>query len=1596
MENISALLALLRQSGVTLGLQGENLEIEVPEEGISDSLLHTLSASKKELVAYLRLMKDKAQEYTGIAPAPPALSYPLSSSQYRVWLTTELEGSTAAYNIPFIVELHGKLEPALLLQAICNVTERHEILRTVFRKDDAGEIRQWILENSTLQPVYSDLRAVSNKQDVKEQLLSRWGSKIFDLENGPLLDVILLQPEDTLFIMALNIHHIICDGWSVEVLIRDIVKQYRHLQGAPDTDSGALSLQYKDYAVWQQEQLKNGSFNNHSDYWREKLSGPLPVLDLTVAGTRPAVKTYNGDTMLFSFSPAASENIMKWAHQKNGLLLMPLLAAVKAVLYRYSGQNDIIVGTPVAGRNHAALYDQIGFYVNTLPLRTVINGAASFSHMFGAVRTTLLEAMEHQEYPLDLMINDLEIKRDTSRAALFDVLVGLQNIATETLQAGPGDVSIKQVPLLHNKTKFDMTVMFRETGNQITFYIDYNTDIYTASTIARLGEHIITFLENAISDEEVPVEKINYLSDAERDHLVRKVNNTTRNYPRHETIVSLFEEQVKKFSDRIAVVCGQRQVTYRELDDLSSQLAHCLRNEYLVQEGDFVGIMIDRNEWLMISILAILKTGAAFVPFDSSVPEERNKLAREDSGCKVVIDQQLADRFLDNLSRYAATPVSVKQTSDAAAYLIYTSGTTGKPKGVITSHANIINYHYWFINAFGITHTDSSILLSSYVFSGVYTSVYCTILSGGTLHIVPRMFMQNTPELSRYIAEQGITFLKITPSHLDMLIHLGDFLELVNDRLRLLVIGGDRIKTADLQLFNERRPHTRLVYHYGASETTMGSLFHEITDANIEEFCRQPRLGKPIDNAGVFIVDNNRQLVPQGVVGQICVTGAGLSQGYLHNRELTDEMFFYPDFNPGARAYATGDMGKLLEDDTVAFMGRSDSQVKVRGHRIELAEIERVLLNYEGVNSAKVLPYDAGNGETELAAYVISPARLRVTLLREHLKKHVPEYMVPSRFSQLEAFPTGVTGKIDTKAFPAPSAYPMDSDLGLATPRNETEAVLLGIWKNVLGRNEIGIADNFFELGGHSLNFAILNNRYASELQVRLSMRETFTNATIAAHAKLVDHAAKDLFESVAPAPVLADYPLSNAQQRLWMICQFHSAGTAFNIPVACVFKGNLNLPAFEQSLHAIIERHEVLRTTFRMNKEGEVRQAILSGPEFDFRLEYHDLSNIPHNAAILKEKVQKERTHLFRIDAAPLLRAALFKTAASEFVFSIVIHHIICDRWSMNILIKELMFLYRHIDSGTPYQLPALKIQYKDYAVWQRRLLENHMLESSRDYWRRQLSGDLPGLNLRSQLERPALMSYNGATVRTVIREEQYAGFLHLLHQQHGTLFTGLTSITAMVLHHFSGQQHLLIGAPFAGRSHADLEDQVGFYVNMLPLSIRLAQEDTFITLHQKVKTVALEANQHQIYPLDELVDQLGIQRDTSRGALFDVVVSLLDNQLPVDQREKGFGDLHVTNYTDVSVNKSRFDLLFNFEAAAGVLHMDINYNTDLFTEGFINDLIDTFSALMRTVIAHPLAGVNEVIFLKDLLPAGSQDGLQKTVTAASSFINDLSEFNF
>lgn len=1590
MQKLTRLLSDLAKQGVTIRLLGEQLEVELPDEDIDDTFIAALSENKAAIVSFLKDQAPSESQELELKRMESAADYPVSSSQYRVWLSVQLEENNTAYNIPGAVTLKGNLQPDLLFEAINLVIARHEILRTVFRRNESGEVRQVVLENIAFEPLFLNVTDDAGKQLVAG-LLSNWGTHVFNLGSGPLLDIMLLQLEHEEYILAYNIHHIICDGWSVEILMRDVMTAYQSLQKHTAPVWPALELQFRDFAIWQQQWLQSSVMEQHRDYWQQQLSDLPAALNFPAAYPRPAHKTYNGATITFNVGEDLSAAIHSWTRKTNNLLFAPLLAAVKAVIYRYTGQQDLIVGAPLSERNNKLLHDQIGFYVNSLPLRTRFAGTDTFAALAASVANTLLGAIQHHEYPLDLLIDQLKIKRDTSRATLFDILVVLQgSVMNNSSLTTESPLEIAPVQLKQEDAKFDITITFIEVEKDIRVNINYNTDIYSAAIINRLAGHLQKLLAAAMADDQQRLDTIPLLTPAENNYLQHEFNNTTRTYPLHHTIISHFREAVINFPDRPALICNGKIFTYREMDMETGRLASFLMKEYNAANGTYIGMMLERNEWLLITMFAILKTGAAFVPFDPDLPAERLKMVKADSNCLLTVTQEILAAYQQNRLQYSADMPVIANDPAAAAYLIYTSGTTGRPKGVVTSHASIINYNYWFVRSFHINQDDSSVLLSNIVFSGVYTSVFGTLLQGGALHIIPKLFLQNAEALATYITAEKITFLKITPSHLNMLLHTGGFQPGANPALRLLVIGGDRIKVGDLRPFLEELPR-KILYHYGATETTMGALTYEITRSNLDDFSRKPRLGKPIHNVGVYILDQANQLAPQGVAGEIAVSGAGLSPGY-YGAASGVSGFVQASFNPALRIYKTGDCGRLLEDGTIEFLGRKDNQIKVRGYRIEVAEIEYALLQFDGISSVIVRPLPAANEETEIVAYFIAGTVLSLKDIRTHLKKRLPDYMIPSSFLQMDAFPLSITGKVDLHRLPLPAGTEMETGVEFIAPRNVREEKLAAIWQEVLDKRVIGIHDDFFELGGHSLKFAILINKYAVDLSVKLQLKDAFLHPTIEAHAQLMESAGKYTHRRIEATPIRDSYPLSNAQQRLWTLCQFKGASGAFNIPVILTMKGVLNESAFRQSVHMLLNRHEILRTAFRMNNEGEVRQYILDPGSDTFEIECADLRDYTDNqAAAVKKRVETERFTSFDLNKAPLIRMALLRTADEVYICSIVLHHIISDRWSMNVLVRELIFLYNQLNRHELAELAPLRIQYRDYASWQQKMLADKELNYHREYWLKQLSGKLPVLNFTDARERPAIISYAGAQCKMTIAEEKLSAFTSLLRIHQATLFTGLTAVAGILCHQFSGQKEFILGAPFAGRNHNDLENQVGFYVNMLPLRIDLDENDSFTTLLLHTRETVLNANEHQDYPLDLLMEDLSVLRETSRGAIFDVVVSLLENQLDSSGSQQ-FDGLEISYYEELELRNSRFDLLFNFEVADGKLFMDINYNTDLFSPSLIQQMLIRFEELLTFICLYPDLPVSGLIFLNPVQESSTIGFNAYTIPDHG----DLSDFNF
>ena len=1061
----------------------KELEIQLQ---IGEVFAHPTLAGQAELIG-----ESLQQVYQAIEPVAASADYALSHGQKRLWIQEQLQPGLVAYSRPIAFEWKGELNQVALEHAFEEVVARHESLRTVFVVVE-GEPRQRILsvEEAAFVPHYQDLRSQADPEQVAIKLADEQASAAFDLSQGPLLRVKLLQTDEQTYCLLLTIHHIISDEWSMQVLVREVLSLYgAYHEGLPSPLS-ALPIQYKDYAAWQQGQLSGAALLAHQQYWLEQLSGEVPLLELPTDRPRPALQTYRGHRLGWQLNQALSGELEALSQQQGVTLFMVLLAGLNTLLYRYSGQSDLIVGSPIAGRQHADLEEQIGFFINMLPLRTQVDGQGSFVDLLKGVKQTTLGAYAHQAYPFDRLVEDLQLVRDPSRSPLFDVVLvvdGSVDPATHPV-LGLEEVEIAPAAVAITSSLFDLVVRFSQQGPGLSLSIEYNTDLFEQSSIERMGVHLESLLSALVAEPLLPLQQVGYLSESERHQLLVDFNATTTEWDSEQTLVSLFEHQVSLTPQAVALVSEQDSVSYEELNQRANQLAHYLRGEHGVEAGTLVGIQLERSEWLVVAMLSVLKAGGAYVPIDPDYPAARQAYLRTDSGCEVVLEA--AELAIFQAGQYASTNLDVGPQPSDLAYVIYTSGSTGQPKGVMIEHRSVVNYVIWANQYYFHNQPLNFGMFTSYSFDLTVTGLFSPLLRGSSLYLWKGE--DHRQLLGQALKHPKVGAIKLTPAHLNLLPYIQ---ELTMTGVECCIVGGEILTESQVKAIKQLNEQIRIFNEYGPTEATVGCTAVQLQAG------QAITIGKPISNSQVYILDGGLGLQPIGVVGELCISGAGLARGYLNQSVLTAEKFvtnpYYQEDQPAssARLYRTGDQARWREDGTIEFLGRQDEQVKLRGYRIELGEIEAVLSSHPQLSQAVVMACQLGEDDKQLVAYLVgSDPEVSGESLRAYLTERLPAYMIPSQFVLLEALPLTVNGKVDKKALPDPV---VGAGAEHQAPQTALQQQLASLWEQVLGREGIGLEDNFFALGGHSLKAIQLGAKIHQTLDVKLELVSLFKHQTL-------------------------------------------------------------------------------------------------------------------------------------------------------------------------------------------------------------------------------------------------------------------------------------------------------------------------------------------------------------------------------------------------------------------------------------------------------------------------------------------------------------------
>jgi len=1582
---IADLFAKLRGLKVNVQLVNDTLDIQAPKGVLDAELINEIKTNKAELIQFIKTYKNKKDDFNAIEQLPPQESYVLSSSQRRLWIVSQFEDANVAYNMSSTYIFIGEFNRGALEYAFKKLIERHESLRTVFKANEDGKIRQYIrpVNDTGFSIEYHNLCDVPDEALAAklEEMIDQMATAPFNLAEGPLVRGGLYHYREGHWLFCYAMHHIISDGWSMGIMLSELLVLYSSYAKGKAITLPPLRIHYKDYAAWQQEQLSGENLKLHRNYWKKQFDGELPMLQLHGDHQRPPIKTYNGGSERRIINAQLTHAIKSQCQLQGCTLFMGLMASVNALFYKYTGQHDIVIGTQIAGREHADLHDQIGFYLNTLALRTQFKETDSFSELLVNTRKVTMGAYQHQVYPFDELVGELPIERDMSRNPLFDVSVVLQN--TEGNAGGAAGVVQKGQPLdmgkmmiaVHDRhddiitSQYDLAFDFAEGNGEIMVAVNYNSDIYNGNTVGQLLDHLLQVIDAVTKQPDLPLNQVKYLTEAEQDELLIEFNQSAVEYPRNKTIVTLFEEQAAQTPDAIALEFEATSLTYAQLDEKSNRLAHYLLTNHAIQPGDNIGLLLDRSDNLLVAILGILKSGAAYVPIDAEFPKVRQAYIAKDTNIKALVTQTdylfEADYFTGPMvaldvqleSMEAPTvPVKAAITAESPAYIMFTSGSTGTPKGVIVPHRAVVRLvkNNQFIP---LTGKETLLSTGAVSFDATTFEYWGMLLNGGKLVICRRETLLDETKLAAAIQHHKVDMMWFTAGWLNQLV---DKAPTVFARLKSVLAGGDKLSSPHISKLKELYPNLTIINGYGPTENTTFSLTH-----TIQAITDSIPIGKPISNSTVYILNPELQLLPVGAVGEICVGGDGLALGYLNQPELTAEKFIENPFIPGEKMYKTGDLGKWLADGTVAFIGRRDEQVKIRGYRIELGEIEAVLQSHPVVEATVVMARPNKEGEKEVVAYIVNKEPLTATALATYVAASLPAHMVPSHFVHLDELPLNANGKVDKYQLPDPLAASMDSGVEYVAPRNEVEEKLVAIWQEILDREKVGVKDNFFDLGGHSLRATRLAAQLHKEFDVRIELKDLFAQPVLEDQARLIEQAQKSSFIAIEPVEAQESYVLSSSQRRLWVLNQFEEGSLAYNMSGAYVFQGNLNTQAFEQSFNSLIERHESLRTIFKEDSKGDVRQFILQPGQTGFAIEYQDLRGTEELEQKVQALVHTQFATPFKLAEGPLIRAGLFQVTDDNWVFSYVMHHIISDGWSMGIMINELLQLYNAYSSNQANPLQPLRIQYKDYAAWQQNQLSGEILEGHKGYWLGQFAGELPILELAGDKMRPAVQTFNGKSIGRMVNAQASHAIKALSQEKGGTLFMGLLAAVNALLHRYTGQGDFIIGSPIAGREHADLHDQIGFYVNTLALRTQFKGTDSYRSLLQNVQEVTMGAYEHQVYPFDELVTNLPLQRDMSRNALFDVMVVLQNNEAQMGGETQSLGELQVVPYGGSEQEASQFDMTFTFAEAGEEIYIGLEYNTDIYADGSMSLLVDNLVQLLAQITLHPDTAIDELDYL-------------------------------
>jgi amino acid adenylation domain-containing protein len=1488
--------------------------------------------------------------------------YDPAVSQKLIWMDQCISKDSAKYNIGGYAALQGELDTAIFGVAIRKLLAVQEAYSSLFR-EERNELTCYIGDAAAA--FYLDIMDLSAEPAPLATAMA-WMendfSVAFEIENRYLFGFKLLKLREDEYFWYAKIHHLIADGWSFKLLLDQVSVIYESIR--KNEEAPAVIYRYSDYAREDREYYSSGSAENDRAYWLNEYRQLPPGLLQKLPCRDQEGNTAGSYTF---FLPAATKKMLQTYADEHKSSLFHLIISLLLVYFNGTGQQDtIVIGMPVLNRSKKVYRHTSGVFMNLLALCFSLNEQDTLNTVMAGVKQKMTSAWRHQRYQYGNLIKDLKLPPNQH---LYDIRVSYEDFDFTTAYSGLRANAVA----LSNRSETDKLAIYLRDYNNEGFDIRfvYDTRYFTEEMIVSLCNSLDFMINSLASWEHVPVSRVSLLSSGQRQQVL-SLSEGPVEVRQDSCFLERWNDSVRLYPRRIAISSRRGQYTYKAANDKAAAIAHFLlaRKEDL---GEFIILQLPRNEDMVFAMLGCMMAGITYIPLEEDYPRQRVEYICRDTGCKMLLGSTDLSLYAREICFFSiddalnSTGIMHERIfppvkGHTPCYIIYTSGSTGTPKGVMISHYSLLDYVSSFLGYFELDKDDIVLQQSAFSFDTSVEEIFPILAAGGRLHILGDR--RDIPDLVSVIRTEKVTVLSTNPYIIKYLNTHG-----LPPSLRILISGGDVLLPAVIG--NIVKAGTDLYNTYGPTESTVCATYYKVTSDTAPVF-----IGKPFANRRAYLLDRHLRLQPPGAEGEIYLGGEGLALGYVNDIEMTKAKFIDGFGEISGRLFRTGDIGLMMPDGNIAFRGRNDSQLKYRGYRIEAWEVEDFITMLEPVADC-IVEVKAFRDEPVLVAYVrFVPGKERPAKeLRRMLSGSLPVYMIPELWVPLEEFPLLFNGKVDRKALPAIEAQMLRQAAGVVSaPRSGLENRIWAIWKEVLGHEGIGVDDSFFELGGHSLNIVQLANQYYQELGVKLTIQELFLQHTIAAHASMIADKDPASYVRIPQVEEASDYAVSGGQARLWVLGQLEEAAPVYHLTGELKLEGEYIAPLLESSIREVIQRHEILRTVFTENSRGELRQRILPIQDIAFTLAYKEAEGLSEKE--IRDYISGVHSQHFDLKNGPLLRGGLVRCREDLFIFHYSMHHIISDGWSMEILGREILAHYEGLVDNKQPALASLRIQYKDYSAWLQRQLEGELLSDSRKYWLKQLSGNLPALELPFLNNRPSFRTYNGSAIDILIDKELTEGLRSLCRDNDCTLFMGLLSVLNTLFYRYTGQNDIIIGTPLAGRLHAELEDQIGFYVNTLPLRCRFDGGSGFRDLLNIVKETTINAFTHQQYPFDRILKDLAVRRDSSHAPLFDVMM-ILQNQ-----RDR-LSDANLSRAGQPAIRErpvaTEFELCFDLAELEDQLHLRVIYNTDLYDGPDIIRLIGHYIMLIGSLIKDPAIPLFRLEYLrpeeKQLLLYGFND---------------------